>query len=94
MIYGGVLFDCFCMKFRGEGREIDVMKMLLWDFMLKLKVYVEKEGYWMIDFLKFFDRDNSFIILLEEFKEGIRVKIRKLYFNGKKVLKLKYVKYV
>lgn len=91
-IYGGVLPDCPRTKLRGEGREIDAMKMLLRDPMSKLKAYVEKEGYRMLDLLKSFDRDNSFTISLEELKEGIRVKTRKLYFNGKKKpLKLKHV---
>ncbi|XP_052697479.1 leucine-rich repeat-containing protein 74A-like [Crassostrea angulata] len=71
-IYGGVLPDCPRTKLRGEGREIDAMKMLLRDPMSKLKAYVEKEGYRMIDLLKSFDRDNSFTISLEELKEGIR----------------------
>lgn len=71
-IYGGVLPDCPRTKLRGEGREIDAMKMLLRDPMSKLKAYVEKEGYRMLDLLKSFDRDNSFTISLEELKEGIR----------------------
>lgn len=69
-IYGGVLPDCPRTKLRGE---IDAMKMLLKDPMSKLKAYVEKEGYRMIDLLKSFDRDNSFTISLEELKEGVRV---------------------
>lgn len=88
-IYGGGLPDCPRTKLRGEGREIDAMKMLLRDPMSKLKAYVEKEGYRMLDLLKSFDRDNSFTISLEELKEGIRVKTRKLYFNGKKNIKTK-----
>ncbi|XP_061174071.1 leucine-rich repeat-containing protein 74A-like [Saccostrea echinata] len=68
-IYGGVLPDCPRTKLRGE---IDAMKLFMRDPMAKLKAYVEKEGYRMVDLLKSFDRDQSFTISLEELKEGVR----------------------
>ncbi|XP_062584538.1 leucine-rich repeat-containing protein 74B-like [Saccostrea cucullata] len=68
-IYGGVLPDCPRTKLRGE---IDALKMFMRDPMAKLKAYVEKEGYRMVDLLKSFDRDQSFTISLEELKEGVR----------------------
>lgn len=72
-LYGGVLPDCPRTKLRGD---IDAMKLLMMrDPMAKLKAYVEREGYRMIDLLKSFDKDNSFTISLEELKEGVKVRL-------------------
>ncbi|KAK3094145.1 hypothetical protein FSP39_024708 [Pinctada imbricata] len=69
VIYGDVLLDVVRTRLHGG---FDPYSHFMNDPMTKLKNYVEKAGYRMVDLLKSFDRDQSFTISLDELKTGIR----------------------
>ncbi|XP_076099571.1 uncharacterized protein LOC143069024 isoform X2 [Mytilus galloprovincialis] len=68
-VYGGVLVDVasFASKIPRNPE-----KLLASDPMTKLREYVEKSGYRMIDLLKTFDRDNDWQISREELSMGVK----------------------
>lgn len=67
--YGGVLLDST--RF-GRNKKLDPFEELMNDPMTKLKDFLEKAGYRLIDLFKTFDRDQSWSIDLSELKEGIK----------------------
>lgn len=73
--YGGVLLDST--RF-GRNKKMDPFEELMNDPMTKLKEFLEKAGYRLIDLFKTFDRDQSWSIDLAELKEGIKV-INRIY---------------
>ena len=74
VIYGDVLLDVVRTKLHSG---LDPYLKFLNDPMTKLKNYVEKAGYRMVDLLKSFDRDQSFTLSLDELKDGVRVSFLK-----------------
>nr|KAG5710745.1 hypothetical protein BaRGS_035147 [Batillaria attramentaria] len=67
VLHGGVMLDT-----RRKHEEIDPMEAFMRDPMTKLKEWVAKAGYRLIDLLRHFDRDNDFTMSKEEFIKGIK----------------------
>nr|KAI8735300.1 leucine-rich repeat-containing protein 74A-like [Biomphalaria glabrata] len=66
VIHGGILDD-----YRMEITEMDPMEIFRRDPFTKLKEWVAKAGYRLIDLLRHFDKDQSMTISTEEFRRGI-----------------------
>ncbi|XP_012945985.1 troponin C, skeletal muscle [Aplysia californica] len=66
VLHGGVLDEV-----KKEVVEIDPMEAFLRDPFTKLKEWVARAGYRLIDLLRHFDKDQSMTISIEEFREGI-----------------------
>uniref|UniRef100_A0A2C9K8P8 EF-hand domain-containing protein n=1 Tax=Biomphalaria glabrata TaxID=6526 RepID=A0A2C9K8P8_BIOGL len=69
VIHGGILDD-----YRMEITEMDPMEIFRRDPFTKLKEWVAKAGYRLIDLLRHFDKDQSMTISTEEFRRGIAPK--------------------
>ena len=68
--YGGVLLDV--PRFRNAN--YDPWAAHVNDPMTKLKAWLDKAGYRLVDLLLTFDRDKSLTLDLEELKAGIKVR--------------------
>ena len=69
ILFGGVLLDVT----RLRNANYDPWAAHVNDPMTKLKAWLDKAGYRLVDLLLTFDRDNSLTLDLEELKQGIKV---------------------
>lgn len=69
ILYGGVLLDVT----RFRNANYDPWAAHVNDPMTKLKAWLDKTGYRLVDLLLTFDRDKSLTLDLEELKAGIKV---------------------
>ena len=73
--YGGVLLDV--PRFRNAN--YDPWAAHVNDPMTKLKAWLDKAGYRLVDLLLTFDRDKSLTLDLEELKAGIKVRYHAIF---------------
>ncbi|KAH9496164.1 hypothetical protein Btru_012183 [Bulinus truncatus] len=66
VIHGGIIDD-----YRMELRDMDPMEIFRRDPFNKLKEWIAKAGYRLVDLLRHFDKDQTMTISTEEFRNGI-----------------------